>query len=40
MNADATVDTRLDRENPWPGLAAFDEAARDFFHGRDQEAEA
>ncbi|MGE3707713.1 MAG: hypothetical protein AB7I13_20755, partial [Vicinamibacterales bacterium] len=29
----------LDRENPWPGLEAFDEAARDYFHGREQEAE-
>jgi WD40 repeat protein len=24
---------------PWPGLASFTEAARDFFFGRDQEAE-
>lgn len=39
MNADHTVGTHLDRENPWPGLEAFDEAARDYFHGRDQEAE-
>ncbi|NML15894.1 WD40 repeat domain-containing protein [Azohydromonas caseinilytica] len=28
----------LDREHPWPGLAAYDEASRDFFHGRDEEA--
>jgi tetratricopeptide (TPR) repeat protein len=26
---------RLDRENPWPGLMPFDEAAQEFFHGRD-----
>lgn len=29
---------RLDAENPWPGLAAYDEAAQAFFHGRDSEA--
>lgn len=29
----------LDIENPWPGLAAYDEASSDFFHGRDQEAQ-
>ena len=28
----------LDVENPWPGLAAYDEASRDFFHGREREA--
>jgi len=28
---------RLDAQNPWPGLDAFDEAGRDFFHGRDEE---
>ena len=39
MTAETTVGTHLDRENPWPGLEAFDEAARDYFHGRDQEAE-
>jgi hypothetical protein len=39
MNADTTRGTHVDRENPWPGLEAFDEAARDYFHGRDQEAE-
>jgi len=30
--------SRLDVENPWPGLAAYDEVSRDFFHGRKQEA--
>ena len=29
----------LDAQNPWPGLAAYDEAASDFFHGRDTDAE-
>ena len=34
----ATALTRLDRENPWPGLEAFEENASAFFHGRDPEA--
>jgi len=29
--------TRLDAQNPWPGLDAFDEAGREFFHGRAEE---
>jgi hypothetical protein len=29
---------RLDAENPWPGLAAYDEESRKFFHGRNREA--
>src|SRR5258705_6758176 len=29
---------QLDGENPWPGLEAFEENARAFFHGRDREA--
>ncbi|WP_067672537.1 nSTAND1 domain-containing NTPase [Nocardia miyunensis] len=33
------VTTQLDADNPWPGLAAFEEDAREFFHGRDLEAE-
>jgi hypothetical protein len=28
---------RVDRENPWPGLAPFTEADAGFFHGRDSE---
>jgi len=36
MNANAP---RLDAQNPWPGLDAFDESGREFFHGRDQEIE-
>ena len=29
---------QLDADNPWPGLAAYDEASQVFFHGRDAEA--
>src|SRR5215510_6516488 len=29
----------LDDQNPWPGLAAYDEDASDFFNGRDADAE-
>ena len=29
----------LDQENPWPGLAPFDEAQADFFYGRTREVE-
>jgi hypothetical protein len=29
---------RLDAENPWPGLAPYDEASSDFFRGRSREA--
>ncbi len=33
------VDTgQVDEEHPWPGLAAFREEDRLFFHGRDREA--
>jgi len=37
---DATATTQLDADNPWPGLEAFEENARAFFHGRDHEAES
>lgn len=30
---------RLDPQNPWPGLAPYDEASREFFEGRDEETE-
>jgi len=30
---------QLDPDNPWPGLEAFEERSRDFFHGRDREVE-
>ena len=28
----------IDEQNPWPGLSAFDEAAKQFFNGRRQES--
>src|SRR5262249_44964178 len=34
-----TQPAMLDVENPWPGLAAYDEASSDFFHGRYGEAQ-
>ena len=35
---DATPASRsIDAQNPWLGLESFSEAARDFFHGRDEE---
>lgn len=30
--------SRIDEQNPWPGLGAFDEAAQRFFNGRRNEA--
>ncbi|MEA2342809.1 MAG: hypothetical protein QOF63_978 [Thermoanaerobaculia bacterium] len=33
------MDGQLDRDNPWPGLESFEEDARDYFHGREAEAE-
>ena len=30
----------VDAQNPWPGLAAYDEAASHWFKGRDDEADA
>ena len=29
---------KLDSQQPWPGLDAYQEASSDFFHGRDEEA--
>ncbi|MBN9125397.1 MAG: hypothetical protein J0I60_11860 [Nitrosospira sp.] len=29
----------LNLQNPWPGPAAYDEASKDFFHGRGEEAQ-
>src|SRR5687767_10631181 len=29
--------SRIDEQNPWPGLNAFDEAAQRFFNGRGNE---
>lgn len=31
---------QIDRENPWPWLEPFDEAAAEFFNGRDDDAHA
>lgn len=33
----ADTSYRLDRDNPWPGLAWFDETAEEFFNGRSRE---
>lgn len=33
----AVTPRRLDDDNPWPGLDAFDEASRRYFNGRDEE---
>lgn len=34
----AASDVRVSREQPWPGLLPFDESAKDFFHGRNDES--
>lgn len=31
--------TSLNAQNPWPGLAAYEEESTDFFFGRDEEAD-
>src|SRR5262249_26800019 len=33
----AEVASALNEQNPWPGLASFEEAAAQFFNGRDRE---
>jgi WD40 repeat protein len=38
MDGTATP-AQLDRDNPWPGLESFEESARDYFHGRETEAQ-
>lgn len=35
---DTASDLHLDEDNPWPGLAAYDETARRFFHGREADS--
>lgn len=35
-----TASKRLDADNPWPGLDAFDADSRRFFHGRDAEIDS
>src|SRR3954468_13376179 len=37
--ADRAADAGVDAQNPWPGLVAFTEDLRDYFHGRVEEAE-
>ena len=32
-----TTNVEINEQNPWPGLAAFDERAARFFNGRDEE---
>jgi predicted GTPase len=32
-----TAAPQLDTENPWPGLASFEESAHAFFFGRNEE---
>src|SRR5262247_1440194 len=34
-----TTTTKLDSENPWPGLESYGEDGKDFFFGRDHQAE-
>lgn len=37
--AETEKSSQLDAQNPWPGLAAYDEASHAFFNGRDADAE-
>ena len=37
MQADAST-LQLDEQNPWPGLAAYDEGSQRFFHGRENDS--
>ena len=37
MQADRSA-PRLDDDNPWPGLAVYDEGSRRFFHGREADS--
>ena len=34
-----TTTTKLDSENPWPGLESYEEDGKDFFFGREHSAE-
>ncbi|MEX3846236.1 hypothetical protein [Paraburkholderia sp. BR10882] len=38
--ATATAGPSLDDQHPWPGLAPYDEASKEWFQGRDNEAES
>ena len=37
MQADTSA-LHLDEDNPWPGLAAYDEGSQRFFHGRETDS--
>lgn len=37
-SSDTRTNVTLTAQSPWPGLAAYDERARDFFFGRKEEA--
>lgn len=39
MMTNAKQSLSLDAQNPWPGLATYDEGASDFFFGREDEVE-
>ena len=39
MNEDPAAQVVVDADNPWPGLDFFAEKSRDFFHGREAEAD-
>ncbi len=39
MSEDNAPARGLDEQNPWPGLAPYDEASTRFFHGREDEAD-
>ncbi|MFA5921899.1 MAG: hypothetical protein WC856_11510 [Methylococcaceae bacterium] len=39
MMTNAKQSLSLDEQNPWPGLATYDEGASDFFFGREDEIE-
>ena len=42
MNSDSVtrlLDSGVDAQNPWPGLVAYTEESRAFFHGRAEETE-
>jgi hypothetical protein len=35
---DIATSLKLDDDNPWPGLAAYDEASTRYFHGREKDS--
>ena len=35
----ATTTTKLDHDNPWPGLESYEEDAQYFFFGREHKVE-